>query len=206
MKMYRSVDILCALQEVLESNTLRHKEDFEIDKKIFNDAYDNGYRTIIWMSRPNGTHCFPEPEVYMQDSTAHNTYLFYAENNMTKGIRTFVAEIRKREYGVFYGNLYEMNYQAHAKRVAKNSGEYGYYEFHYEKGVVPVKRFKENPGQYHPELGERIGAKAYPLDSPELQKVLDAERTKRQKAWDVVPWETHAMLQGKSEEKGGKGI
>ena len=63
MNRFENVDILAALEQLMRQNTAFYQSDFEIDKEIIGRAAASDKaedKTLLWMSRPSGTHCFRE--------------------------------------------------------------------------------------------------------------------------------------------------
>lgn len=79
MNRFENVDILAALEQLMRQNTAFYQSDFEIDKEIIGRAAASDKaedKTLLWMSRPSGTHCFRESDVYLQapGSTTHGSF------------------------------------------------------------------------------------------------------------------------------------
>ena len=77
MNRFENVDVLAALEQLMRQNTAFYRNDFEIDKEIIGRAAASDKaedRTLLWMSRPSGTHCFRESDVYLQGTRQHNTW------------------------------------------------------------------------------------------------------------------------------------
>ena len=76
MQKFENVDVIAALGEIMRQNTAFYQSDFDIDKGIIqraaasNQAVD---KTLLWMSRPSGTYCFRERDVFLKDTRQHNT-------------------------------------------------------------------------------------------------------------------------------------
>ena len=69
MNRFENVDVLAALEQLMRQNTAFYRNDFEIDKEIIGRAAASDKaedRTLLWMSRPSGTHCFRESEQFVQ--------------------------------------------------------------------------------------------------------------------------------------------
>jgi len=82
MNRFENVDVLAALDQLMRQNTAFYRNDFEIDKEIIGRAAASDKaedKTLLWMSRPSGTHCFRESDVYLQGTAQHNTWKFYGE-------------------------------------------------------------------------------------------------------------------------------
>ena len=78
MNRFENVDVLAALEQLMRQNTAFYRNDFEIDKEIIGRAAASDKaedKTLLWMSRPSGTHCFRESDVYLQPrSTTHGSF------------------------------------------------------------------------------------------------------------------------------------
>ena len=82
MNRFENVDVLAAQEQLMRQNTAFYQSDFEIDKEIIGRAAASDKaedKTLLWMSRPSGTHCFRESDVYLQGTRQHNTWKFYGE-------------------------------------------------------------------------------------------------------------------------------
>lgn len=82
MQKFENMDILACLDAVMKQNTGFYQSDFEIDKKIIHEAAaspDREDRTLLWLSRPSGTHCFRERDVFLKDTRPYNTWKFHGE-------------------------------------------------------------------------------------------------------------------------------
>lgn len=76
MQKFENMDILACLDAVMKQNTGFYQSDFEIDKKIIHEAAaspDREDKTLLWLSRPSGTHCFRERDVFSK-TPAHTTH------------------------------------------------------------------------------------------------------------------------------------
>jgi hypothetical protein len=65
------------------------------------------------MSRPSGTHCLKEAEVFLVGTSAFNTWKFHAEQTKDP-ILAYAVKITGIENGKIMGNLYELDYQEHS--------------------------------------------------------------------------------------------
>lgn len=113
---FEHVDIVNALETAMKSNTIYYQSDFEIDKKIFQRSADSdkaGDKALLWMSRPSGTHCLKEAEVFLVGTSAFNTWKFHAEQTKDP-ILAYAVKITGIENGKIMGNLYELDYPEHS--------------------------------------------------------------------------------------------
>ena len=72
MNKFENVDVLAALEQLMWQNTAFYRNDFEIDKEMIRQAAASDRaedKTLLWMSRPSGTYCFRERDVFLQDAT-----------------------------------------------------------------------------------------------------------------------------------------
>ena len=74
MNKFENVDVLAALEQLMWQNTAFYRNDFEIDKEMIRQAAASDRaedKTLLWMSRPSGTYCFRERDVFLQDTRQH---------------------------------------------------------------------------------------------------------------------------------------
>lgn len=112
MNRFENVDVLAALDQLMRQNTAFYQSDFEIDKEIIGRAATSDKaedKTLLWMSRPSGTHCFRESDVYLQGTRQHNTWKFYGEQTRDR-VLAYAVELTGNVRGVIRGNLYELDY------------------------------------------------------------------------------------------------
>jgi len=82
MQKFENVDVIAALGEIMRQNTAFYQSDFDIDKGIIQRAAASDQavdKTLLWMSRPSGTYCFRERDVFLKGTRQHNTWRFYGE-------------------------------------------------------------------------------------------------------------------------------
>ena len=74
------MDVLASLEAILKQNTGFYQSDFDIDKRIIAEkaaSPNKEDKTLLWLSRPSGTYCFRERDVFLKDTREHNTWKFY---------------------------------------------------------------------------------------------------------------------------------
>lgn len=84
---FEDADILDSLRQIMELHTKHYKEDFDLDVKIIQRmaASENPEdRRLVWLSRPNGTHCLRERDVYLQDSHETRSSVFIMTRQKTR--------------------------------------------------------------------------------------------------------------------------
>ena len=123
MRKFISCDVLAVLNEIMRHHTESYQEDFNIDKEILTEAAeenDKFDRRFLWMSRPQGTHCLTEKEVYLKDTSANKTWRYYDEQTRDK-ILAYAVEIDGLKDGVLIGDLYELDYRESTNYVRRNA-------------------------------------------------------------------------------------
>lgn len=120
MNKFENVDVLAALSAIMKQNTAHYQSDFEIDEKIIRAAVDSADKNLLWFSRPSGTFCDTERNVFLKDTHAHNTWCFYGEQTRDK-LLAYAVELSGMERGKVMGTLYELDYPAHWQHVRKTA-------------------------------------------------------------------------------------
>ena len=116
---FEDMDVFASLHAIMKQNTGFYHSDFEIDKEIIQKAAESPNRedkTLLWLSRPSGTHCFRERDVFLKDTAPHNTWRFHKEQTRDR-ILAYAVELTGIENGKIKGNLYELDYSQHYERV-----------------------------------------------------------------------------------------
>lgn len=116
---FENIDIIDSLEKIMKQNTQHYQSDFECDKAIISEAAastNSQDKQLLWFSRPCGTTCSKEKNVFMQDLDAHNNWKFYGEHT-NDTLLAYAIEIKKQINGKIIGNLYELDYQQHFKHV-----------------------------------------------------------------------------------------
>ena len=72
--MGKEISLIAFLDEVVSRNTQHYRKDFELDAQKLRDALNSPYmdeRIFYFMSRPNGTWCVLERDVFLRDSDGY---------------------------------------------------------------------------------------------------------------------------------------
>jgi hypothetical protein len=121
MKKFENVDVVEVLRKIMLHNTRFYQTDFSYDIKTLTDAADasdDSIQSFLWMSHDSGTYCFPERNVYIENTYPHNTWLYHRNN---PNIKAFRVDLYPMKDGQVRGNLFEIDYPEHVKDVRKNS-------------------------------------------------------------------------------------
>ena len=136
MKKFMDVDLIQSLKAVLQQNTGFYQSDFEIDRQILARAAsepEGRDKTFLWLSRPCGTHCLRECEVFLKGSPAYGVWQFFGNRNHN-GVLAYVAEITHNEGDKILGNLYELDFGQHSRHVEDKALPMDYVRVVYEHG------------------------------------------------------------------------
>ena len=181
MNRFENVDVLAALEQLMRQNTAFYRNDFEIDKEIIGRAAASDKaedRTLLWMSRPSGTHCFRESDVYLQGTPQHNTWKFYGEQTRDR-VLAYAVELTGKVRGVIRGNLYELDYPQHFRHVAAEAVQADNIILHYEKGDREQPAGLYFDGRPDPKLGAFLRYEAKPNEPEHLRELLRHEQKGR---------------------------
>ena len=123
--MEKKIDIISFLAGIVEENTHSYQSDFSIDEEHLKSAMleaSRENRTFLWMSRPCGTWCFLEREVFIREAPAHLTWThddYAAEAGKIRAYRVIVAPGRE---GAFVpGTVKPLNYGEQVQRVKRSA-------------------------------------------------------------------------------------
>ena len=180
MQKFENVDVIVALGEIMRQNTAFYQSDFDIDKGIIQRAAASDQavdKTPLWMSRSSGTYCFRERDVLLKDTRQHNTWRFYGEQTRDK-ILAYAVELTSTKDGAIRGNLYELDYQQHFRRVIDAALPVSMNRLFYEHGSrdIPAEQFFD--GSPDRVLGDFLWYETQPCDSAVLQEALRQEQAR----------------------------
>lgn len=117
------VDVLATMKKIMEQNTDFYQTDFQYDVSQLRDAMEdeNGPRGFLWLSRKNGTWCFPERDVYINQTNAHNTWTYYGGSKSENVKAFYVEQKRVDDDKHIIGNIAEIDYQKHLDYLCSHS-------------------------------------------------------------------------------------
>lgn len=183
MNKFENVDIIASLDAIMRQNTAFYQSDFEIDRKILQEAAASpaaGDKTLLWFSRPSGTRCLKERDVFLKDTVPYTTWQFYGEQTR-ENILAYAVDITDAEDGKIKGNLYELDFRQHFKHVAEQALPADTVTLHYEHGsrTQPAKQYYD--GTPDPQLGEFVRGEAQPNDPDAMRFLLQQEQRGRER-------------------------
>ena len=180
---FENVDVLASLEAILKQNTGFYQSDFDIDRQIIAEkaaSPNKEDKTLLWLSRPSGTYCFRERDVFIKDTAPNNTWRFYKEQTRDP-ILAYAVELTGVRDGKIKGNLYELDYEKHYERVKDNTVDAGTVTLVYEQGTREQPAERPFDGYPDPQLGKFERFEIQPKDPEALQSLLREEKQSRDK-------------------------
>ena len=183
MNKFENVDVLASLQQIMQQNTAAFQNDFDIDKKILTQAAKSKNaedKVYLWFSRPNGTHCLRERDVFLRGTREHNTFRFYHEQTKER-VLAYAVVLSGMESGKVKGSIYELDYATKAELAIQTALRTDNNRLIYEKGSreLPKEyRFEATPDR---EYGKFVRYEAVPHDPDALRDLLRDESRKRER-------------------------
>ena len=151
--------MLAFLSKIVQQNTWHFQEDIQYDRETLSKAAQEPNmedRVFYWMSRPNGTWCVKEREVFLRGSGAHSIWTHYAKE--PKGIKAYRITITGMEDGKVMGAVYPLNYEKQVLRVQQAALSIAAVTLLYGNGgrvTVPYHEYHKNDDiqkvRYEPE-------------------------------------------------------
>jgi len=121
MEKFSDINLIETLRAVMEINTTCFKNNFKIDTEIlrhFAQSGEPGNKIALWVSYPDGTFCDTEMQVFLKGTYANSAWLRHSEQTNGRAL-AYALEINgiNTDDGAVYGNLYSLDYKAHAEHV-----------------------------------------------------------------------------------------
>lgn len=121
--MEKRINIIPLLERIVFENTHHYQSDFEYDRSRLQKATQEASkenRTFLWMSRPCGTHCVLESEVFQRETSAYSIWTHYEyEAKHIKAFRIIVSPESSGE--IVNGTIQPLNYGEQVQRVKQNA-------------------------------------------------------------------------------------
>ena len=178
--MEKNIDIIARLGQIVQENTTAYRSDFDYDVDILKKAAKAPRaedRSFCWMSRPCGTWCVNEREVFLQGTTAHSVWTHYDREN--EGFKAFRVVVHGMKDGRVMGDLYPLNYVEHRRRVEAEALPVIRISGQYADGTdfqIPFSEFHKGESIRQNDLHGGIKKLRYEtMDEVELQDLLARE-------------------------------
>ncbi len=185
MPKFMNIDLLENLEKIMRVNTRSYQSDFEWDRKTLMDAAANADtvplrdRTYLWMSRPCGTWCVKEKDVFLEPACAYNIWSYYA-GETSQRILAYAVEVMGMEDKKAVGNLYPLDYRKHVESVKNAAIPADRIRMVYEKGERFENRNKSLSKKDDAVLGRYRYSEYVPNDRRAWEAALYQEERKRE--------------------------
>lgn len=171
----------------MERNTKHYQSDFELDAGTFQQIAQSpvpNKPVLYWMSRPSGTWCFQERDLFIRDSQAFHTWQYYKDSRDT--ILSYAVEITGMSGGHIMGNLYTQDYRAVAKHLEQAAQNAVSVLIRFE-GQEEAMRFsymdyQDNRLAIYARFGKAETFRLEPEDPLRFKDILQREKLHRQKS------------------------
>ena len=204
---FKNMDVEASLRAVMERNTEHYQSDFEYDKARFLKAAQSEHaedKTLYWLSRPSGTWCFRERDIFLRDSEAFRTWQHYKDTSDT--ILAYTVEITGMEDGRVMGTLYTQDYRAMAEHIDRAALAADTVSIQFEgDGMIYQYRCEDYFNRrysIHDQHGRAEVFQLNPADPEALRSILQNERAYRQRFLPGV-FEAHIDKKIASEQARG---
>lgn len=185
MPKFMNIDLLGNLEKIMRRNTRSYQSDFEWDRETLMDAAANADtvplrdRIYLWMSRPCGTWCVKEKDVFLEPACAHNIWSYYA-GETSQRILAYAVEVMGMEDKKAVGNLYPLDYRKHVESVKDATIPADRIRMVYEKGERFENRNKSLSKKDDAVLGRYRYSEYVPNDRRAWEAALYQEERKRE--------------------------
>ena len=194
----KSSDLLSTMEAIMKQNTKYYQSDFEIDKKILKEAAESPVKTdktLLWLSRTHGTHCFKERDVFLKNSCAYHTWLYYADQTH-EHVLAYMVEITGVFDGKLAGSLYHLDYEMHCRHLIETAIPADHVKVIYEHGCRIVPAGQHISVHTDRQMGKVVYLEEYPKDLDIFERILQEERARRHLS-KPVSIHAHMPAQGK---------
>lgn len=185
MSKFMNIYLLGNLEKIMRRNTRSYQSDFEWDRETLMDAAANADtvplrdRIYLWMSRPCGTWCVKEKDVFLEPACAHNIWSYYA-GETSQRILAYAVEVMGMEDKKAVGNLYPLDYRKHVESVKDAAIPADRIRMVYEKGERFENRNKSLSKKDDAVLGQYRYSEYVPNDRRAWEAALYQEERKRE--------------------------
>ena len=186
MPKFMNIDLLGNLEKIMRMNTRSYQSDFEWDRETLMDAAVNADivplrdRIYLWMSRPCGTWCVKEKDVFLEPACAYNIWSYYA-GETSQRILAYAVEVMGMEDKKAVGNLYPLDYRKHVESVKNAAIPADRIRMVYEKGERFENRKKPLSKQDDAVFGRYRFSEYMPNNREAWEAALYQEERKREK-------------------------
>lgn len=185
--MSEPIKLIPFLEKVVQRNTKSHRQDFFTDAQKLRDAIGHGQqdeRVFYFMSRPSGTWCVLERDVFLRDSDGYKIWTHYAD--MPDGIEAYrIAITGHQGTDIPLGRVVKLNYREQVQRVIKNALPFHDVELTFcsgEKITIDYERYRKSREEIFFDYGVIQNFRYCAVDEAALCRTIMMEH-RNQKGW-----------------------
>lgn len=184
-------DVILSLRRIMEKHTLYYQEDFLADERVikkYAQRSEPESRRLLWLSRPHGTYCSPQREVYLTGTWANSVWTYYSDH--PDGIVTYAVELNGQRSGKISGRLTKLDYPKHAERVKRLAMPLKLVSFTFEDGTkqaVPADECADTIRALEAKHGKETDRFYAPDDEGRLQEILMSDFPKQRHTRTKAP-------------------
>lgn len=174
------IDLIPFLARVMEQNTRSYRSDFDFDVETLTKAsyaLNREDRIFYWMSRPTGTWCVKEREVFLRETVAYSIWTHYADT--PEGIKAYRVTVTGQREGRVVGLVHPLDYKEQVRRVQRDALPTVSMTIQYEDGhtiTVPCQDDPKGIATILPGHGGVRHIRYAPENEAELARVIMVER------------------------------
>lgn len=189
--MEKRIDLLDYLSRVVLENTHAYQEDFQYDvQKIVGSVRESNMedRTFYWMSRPSGTWCVKERDVFLRESEGHSIWTHY--ESVADEIRAFRIVVIGLRDGIVVGDIHPLNYKEQVQRIKQAALPIATVEITYPSGYTARMTFAELEkcrGNLYDRYGRPQRIRYAPENEADLTRAIMLEH-RFEKGWKRKPY------------------
>lgn len=188
--MEKQIEVIPFLSRVVQENTHAYQGDLDYDvQKITQAVQETNMedRAFYWMSRPCGTWCVKERDVFLRGSEGHSIWTHY--ESVADEIRAFRIVVTGLRNGIVVGDVHPLNYKEQIQRIKQAALPIATVEIIYPSGYTTQMTFAELEtcrGSLYDRYGRPQRIRYAPEDEAELTKRIMLEH-RFQKGWKRRP-------------------
>lgn len=195
-QVYRDVNILSSLGEIVDRHLQHYKDDFDLDKDMirkFSLSPDENDHYLIWMCRPLGTNCLREREVYLENTHENSVFRFY--NEQTKdNVLAYALCLKETDGIIVKGDIYTLDYVKEAERLPLLSCPIKQVTLYFSDGnefTVPYENMRGAVNELSVKHGDPSSFRYHPESEAELGLILRRLHFKRDRQANIGSFKQH---------------
>ena len=120
--MPREIELIGFLAKIVHEHTRAYQSDFDYDIAALRNAMQETQaenRSFYWMSRPHGTWCLKERDVFLRESDAYSIWTYHESE--AEDIIAYRIAVTGEQWGNATGRVWKLNYPEQVQRVKRSA-------------------------------------------------------------------------------------